>query len=107
MPREGSQTLSDLRSPALRIAYTADRLAERPRRARVHGKQSRNVWLPLPALGRISYGVYLYHLPLLAVAIRVGAFRGRAQPHPASVFSPNRMISALMAPRAVMIRFST
>ena len=29
-------------------------------------------WLPLPALGRISYGVYLYHLPLLAVAIRLG-----------------------------------
>ena len=35
-------------------------------------------WLPLPALGRISYGVYLYHLPLLAVAIRVGVpARGR------------------------------
>jgi peptidoglycan/LPS O-acetylase OafA/YrhL len=29
-------------------------------------------WTPLPALGRISYGVYLYHLPVLAVAIRLG-----------------------------------
>jgi peptidoglycan/LPS O-acetylase OafA/YrhL len=29
-------------------------------------------WAPLPALGRISYGIYLYHLPILAVAIRHG-----------------------------------
>jgi peptidoglycan/LPS O-acetylase OafA/YrhL len=29
-------------------------------------------WTPLPELGRISYGVYLYHLPVLAVAIRLG-----------------------------------
>jgi peptidoglycan/LPS O-acetylase OafA/YrhL len=33
---------------------------------------------PLPALGRISYGVYLYHLPVLAVAIHLGVpARGR------------------------------
>jgi peptidoglycan/LPS O-acetylase OafA/YrhL len=29
-------------------------------------------WAPLPALGRISYGIYLYHLPVLAVAMRLG-----------------------------------
>jgi peptidoglycan/LPS O-acetylase OafA/YrhL len=29
-------------------------------------------WMPLPALGRISYGIYLYHLPVLALAIRLG-----------------------------------
>jgi peptidoglycan/LPS O-acetylase OafA/YrhL len=29
-------------------------------------------WKPLPALGRISYGVYLYHGPVLALAIRLG-----------------------------------
>jgi peptidoglycan/LPS O-acetylase OafA/YrhL len=29
-------------------------------------------WPPLPALGRMSYGVYLYHLPVLAVALRLG-----------------------------------
>jgi peptidoglycan/LPS O-acetylase OafA/YrhL len=29
-------------------------------------------WTPLPAFGRISYGIYLYHMPVLAVAIRLG-----------------------------------
>jgi len=29
-------------------------------------------WKPLLAFGRISYGVYLYHLPVLALAIRLG-----------------------------------
>jgi peptidoglycan/LPS O-acetylase OafA/YrhL len=29
-------------------------------------------WPPLAALGRMSYGVYLYHLPVLAVALRLG-----------------------------------
>jgi peptidoglycan/LPS O-acetylase OafA/YrhL len=29
-------------------------------------------WSPLPALGRISYGIYLYHLPVWAVAMRLG-----------------------------------
>ncbi|MBR0801833.1 acyltransferase [Bradyrhizobium jicamae] len=35
-------------------------------------------WPPLPALGRVSYGIYLYHMPVLAVAINLGlAPRGR------------------------------
>jgi peptidoglycan/LPS O-acetylase OafA/YrhL len=29
-------------------------------------------WTPLPALGRVSYGIYLYHMPVLAVAINLG-----------------------------------
>jgi len=35
-------------------------------------------WRPLPAIGRISYGIYLYHLPVLAIAIDMGVpARGR------------------------------
>jgi peptidoglycan/LPS O-acetylase OafA/YrhL len=29
-------------------------------------------WTPLPALGRVSYGIYLYHMPVLAMAINLG-----------------------------------